>query len=480
MSSSNNKNQRNDGFDLDSMGKKDYEAEMERKKYRRNASIISVILAVFVVLVIVFTSGFSYRTLPAVSVADENYSATEYNYYYKSLYYRYYNSYYTAYGEYASMLMPQEEQLQEETFTFIAQNKMLNDEAAANGFTLSEEELAAIDEEIENIKSIAHENGYATLGSYLTAYYGKGMNVNTFRECMINDQVAIAYTAQLTGTYDYDDAELEEFYSENEDSYDVFTYRQFSFSGLAGEDEDADAAMAEAESDAKAFAAAVTSEKSFGDLAYEYAAEDQKASYEEEDATLRSAQGQNLSADLAEWLTDDSRRYGNVTTIETASGWQVVYFVDRDDNDYATKNVRHVLIADTGDEEADLGMATDLLKKWEREDGTEDGFAAMAVERSADPGSAANGGLYENVEKGRMVEEFESWIYDSSRQSGDTEVIKTVNGYHIMYFVGDGENYRMSIAEDSKITSEYSAWVEEHLEGYEATTNWWFNYAIKK
>lgn len=75
---------------------------------------------------------------------------------------------------------------------------------------------------------------------------------------------------------------------------------------------------------------------------------------------------------------------------------------------------------------------------WLAGEKTQDSFAQLAQKHSAD-GSAADGGLYENVSKGQMVEEFDSWIFDENRKSGDHGIVKTVYGYHIMYFVGGEE-----------------------------------------
>jgi hypothetical protein len=75
------------------------------------------------------------------------------------------------------------------------------------------------------------------------------------------------------------------------------------------------------------------------------------------------------------------------------------------------------------------------MNEWLSKHNDEDGFSVMAQVYSQDPGSASNGGLYENVYKGQMVEPFENWCFDESRQYGDYGIVKTNYGYHIMYFV---------------------------------------------
>jgi len=86
-------------------------------------------------------------------------------------------------------------------------------------------------------------------------------------------------------------------------------------------------------------------------------------------------------------------------------------------------NVRHILVA-TEDE---------AKKVIERLDNGEK-FEDLAKELSTDPGSKDNGGLYENVEKGQMVAEFDKATFEDL-QPGETtkEPVKTQYGYHIIH-----------------------------------------------
>ncbi len=61
-------------------------------------------------------------------------------------------------------------------------------------------------------------------------------------------------------------------------------------------------------------------------------------------------------------------------------------------------------------------------------------FAFLAAENSADTGSASNGGLYEEIYPGQTVDAFDAWCFDASRQPGDTDIVETQYGYHVMYF----------------------------------------------
>ena len=112
-------------------------------------------------------------------------------------------------------------------------------------------------------------------------------------------------------------------------------------------------------------------------------------------------------------------------------------------------DVRHILIMPEGgtkDESGNvtytdmewaacLAKAEKLLDEWKAGKADENSFAELANQHSEDPGSNTAGGLYQNVYKGQMVEPFENWCFDETRQAGDTGLVKTTYGYHIMYYV---------------------------------------------
>ena len=113
-------------------------------------------------------------------------------------------------------------------------------------------------------------------------------------------------------------------------------------------------------------------------------------------------------------------------------------------------DVRHILIAvkDPADQEAQVEesdwqacqkKAQDVLDAWLAGEATEESFAKLAEEYSSDSGSNTNGGLYTGVQKGEMLDTFDAWCFDGSRKVGDYGLVKTVHGYHVMYFAGSEE-----------------------------------------
>ena len=87
-----------------------------------------------------------------------------------------------------------------------------------------------------------------------------------------------------------------------------------------------------------------------------------------------------------------------------------------------------------------LAAAEKIYAEWQAGDKTEEHFGELANKYSHDRnGKVTDGGIYPFVEKGEMVAEFDAWCFDKERKPGDTGLVKTQFGYHVMYFVGSEE-----------------------------------------
>lgn len=110
-------------------------------------------------------------------------------------------------------------------------------------------------------------------------------------------------------------------------------------------------------------------------------------------------------------------------------------------------SVRHILIQPEGGTSSSSGTtytdaqweacrvkAQEIYDAWLVGDKSEKTFIEAAKANSKD-GNAQEGGIYEDVYAGMMVETFNDWCFDESRQYGDHGLVKTPYGYHIMFFV---------------------------------------------
>lgn len=153
--------------------------------------------------------------------------------------------------------------------------------------------------------------------------------------------------------------------------------------------------------------------------------------------------------------------------------------------DAVTVDVRHILVMPKGGTADESGATTyseeewqtcsdeadKILQQWLEGEQTEEAFAALANELSEDPGSNTNGGLYEGVQKGQMVAEFENWCFDETREHGNTGIVKTTYGYHVMYYVGSTPVWK-TYAEKDLITRKSMDMMEELVADYPMTVDY--------
>ena len=467
---------------------------VQAKKLR---SIIGTVIGILVVvafaLLIFVNSGFLQKNATAVTVGSHKLSPALFNYYYQDTYNNIKNSY-TSYGYWEDMVDTTKDiesqdcamsenggtwgdYIRQSAITNATQMYTLYDAAMAENFTLSETAQTALDGIPQTLESYAKQSDFTDATVYLEDYYGKGSTVDSYLEYVKVQQIASEYSQEKTAGFTYSDEELRSYYNENRQNFDRVTYRVFD---IATEDDDSKAAKEKADNMA---AELDGTEKSFADAAYQAAPEDSKESYEDESYTLRSNFAySSISSDYADWLFADERTAGESQVFATTSGYSVVMFVSRENNQYNTVDVRHILVqVGTSGED---GTSTDedwtacedaineILADWEASDMTEDTFASMAEEKSEDTGSASNGGLYEDVYKGQMVPEFNDWCFDESRKVGDYGVVKTDYGYHLIYFSGLGDEYWKTLADSAKRSDDYNAWYEEASAAYEGKTSW--------
>lgn len=150
----------------------------------------------------------------------------------------------------------------------------------------------------------------------------------------------------------------------------------------------------------------------------------------------------------------------------------------------AMVDVRHILICPEGGElneetnetvytqeewDACLEKTQAVYDAWKAGDADEESFAALANEKSEDGGSNTSGGLYSGITKETsFVEPFLNWCMDENRKVGDTGIVQSEFGYHIMYFSYTqpqweyyAYNYFMSDYTNEKVTEGKEKWPME-------------------
>ena len=128
-----------------------------------------------------------------------------------------------------------------------------------------------------------------------------------------------------------------------------------------------------------------------------------------------------------------------------------------------TVNVGHILVeankATAKQEELDAAKkkAEDLLATYLAGEKTKDAFEKLAKENTADSGV-----FYENVSEGEMVAEFNDWIFSEERtEIGETGIVQTDYGYHVMYWDGEGDITSVASAKNGIVSERYEAYITE-------------------
>ena len=146
------------------------------------------------------------------------------------------------------------------------------------------------------------------------------------------------------------------------------------------------------------------------------------------------------------------------------NGSQYIFMMEKPayrDDETIPADVRHILYQldeQATDKEAEKAkqkaLAEAALKEIQEAADPLAKFLEKVTSDSKDTGSSSNGGLYEYVGKGQMVEPFEKWALDAARKEGDLGVVETEYGYHVMYFVQKHDKPMWQITISQNLASE--------------------------
>lgn len=447
--------------------------QQEAAQARRSAILYRVVGAICVVLVaflLVWNTGLIQRSAPAVTINGVKYTIADVQYYYNSL---------AAQYGLSSSSSSIKDYLLSSALEYMKSDAALADKAEAEGYTMSDEARSYLDSQIQYLDGLDNQK------EVIHSYYGPYMTYDKLVSLLERQTLASDYQSSYLSSLEYSASDLQNYYKENKDSLDTYTLSQFVLQArvdIAGDEmtEEETAALEEAKAGKKAVAEEIQRKLKAGEdpaaLSEEYA--DQLYSFQISEAEV----GSSVNNAYSEWAFDSARKAGDVTLAEydsgTAYNYYVALFEGRELDETPTDNVRHILIQpETGEGASEAtdeqkaeakAQAEELLAQWKAGEATEDSFAALAQENSADSGSASDGGLISNITPdSSYVESFRDWAVDPTRQVGDTGLVESTYGWHIMYYAGAGEPVWKQSAQSSLTSQDYNAWMDEAEQGYE-------------
>ncbi len=300
------------------------------------------------------------------------------------------------------------------------QYRVLTDLALENGFQLPLDYQKSLDDLYESLETAAEKNKYASVDALLSDDICPGCTYADYRNFVELNYYANLYFEELAAKIEISQEEVETFYEENKEDFD-----KAGITKESGKLVDIRHIFVKVESNLDE-----TTSDQWKDCKEK--AEDIL------DQWFVLIPSEETFADLAYQRSDD--------TDSKKNGGLLKYMY----KDYLTQvDIRHILIMPEGGTKSEDGKTTVYSDaEWEacRQKAqavydeylngkkTEEAFGILAQKYSKD-GNASEGGIYTDVEKNSMVEAFDEWIFDESRKEGDTGLVKTPYGYHVMYFV---------------------------------------------
>lgn len=182
---------------------------------------------------------------------------------------------------------------------------------------------------------------------------------------------------------------------------------------------------------------------------------------EEEGYASAEALASGAFASRETYLEDALRQYNYAYMYQTFLNYDTVITEQMLEDRYGTAlsedgteklvDFRHIQLFPFGDWDVCETQAQELLKQWRgQRNHSEATFGEMAYRNSQDLGSASSGGRYARVSQDQLPEELAQWFFDEERQPGDTDVIRTEQAVHVVYFSGATTRRRIQAEEELK------------------------------
>jgi len=435
----------------------------EKEKEKKEERISTTVGIVFLVALVCLVASFPIRTYLAthetyVVINGEEVNKVEFDYVYNTSK----NNYITQYGSYLSYFgldtsKDLSTQMYSETLTWkdyfeqnavesLKQNKALMAEAKAAGFTYdTTDEYNTFK---ETIKTSAAAAGVSDK-EYVRSIYGSYATMGRIEEYVKNDMVMNAYYQKLQEDNAPGDDEIQSYYEENKATYDSVDYRLTTIEAdLPTEPTELADPVEETAADTTGTTDGTAATDSTQDTAYQpsdaeiaKAMEDAKVLADDAEQTVakdgeahENEKKSSVNYLISDWLFDDARKAGDTTVItnDNSHCYYVVAFEKRYLDETPSADVRVIIPTEdkTGEE---------ILEEWKNGAATEDSFAELCKKYTQDTSAVENGGLFEQVTKTGMTEELSNWIFDNSRQAGDTVAITVSDTTYVLYYIGQDQ-----------------------------------------
>ena len=312
-----------------------------------------------------------------------------------------------------------------------------------------------------------------------------GVTQNDAKHALELYLIADEFHQQKKNSISVSEEEMEAYYEEDPKSMQVCDFMQFAFSY---DDSDETAMQSgDAESLARELRRCTTQEE-FEDWVYAYYKENTTLSEDElqtQVSSLYIEDGAYTSGDeMSEWMFSGDAQPGDSKMVNSKENGVISVCLllsgPKKDESY-TVNLRQVVLTTDKYEtqQAAHDAAEKVLQEWEEtENKTEQAFADLADRYSED--TSVSGGLYQNLEKGKLIPAWREWCYDSSRTMGDVTLLDSTSGACVVYYVGTSSLMGWEeTANDALVSEKYEELQQQYQEDANVQYTEWAERFIK-
>ena len=461
------------------MGKTQIKKQSSKKKI---IGWIAGILAAVVVLGLVAFSflsdgGFFLRRTNVITTDDCEVDQAMLTYFTYLSYINFYNTYYsyiTAFGLNPSVslkaqLIPNSkttwfENFENSAVAELSELLVYAQAAKAEGMTLTAEQIADIDAEIEEIKASEKEAGSSMSTAIGTTTGVSGVELSDIRRCIELTTLAYAYIEKLEDSFEYDDEKISAYYDEHAKDYETVDYLTYTVTAKLPDqaDENYDEEKARLEAEAKESAAALaacTTEEAFKKWISDYLTADGKTEEEVEKAVSAIAKTGGIYTEgdkFSEWAFGGEAKAGDTFTSE--SGLTVYLLTKAPARDETpSKATVHALTFDS-DEKANAA-----LEAFNAGEKTAEAFEAIAKQNEITNSKFEDITVNTTSLDGDVID----WVFSGECAAGEHKLFALENTWCLVFVdeISDVATWEQAVKDDlleEDMTAAYEALQEKY------------------
>lgn len=224
-----------------------------------------------------------------------------------------------------------------DAFSSAALTELLVTDAAFHGFSLGEAERQVLSDNWDRVQLAAQQSGME-LSDFLVNQFGSAITPETYRAYLEDSALAQSYSQYLYGGFQFSDAELEQYYQDNRDSYSGLilssmpnvNIRHILYLPAEDTEEALQEARVRAQEALSTLSVSGGTEEAFSALAQQDSGD---SGSRDSGGLLEDLSPGQLSQKISDWcFAPEGRSYGDMTLAESDYGVHLLFFVEYRDN----------------------------------------------------------------------------------------------------------------------------------------------------